>query len=198
MRIVILGVEPEESVVVALRAALPRANAICVTAEVPVAIDGAALVVLAPSAVARDDVVAVVDDLRRRLAGVPILAVGAEDRAALAVALLKAGASDYAVAGTEDVATCARGLLESASPRPPGDVAIPGLVGTSRAMVEVRALVRVAARAEAHVLIEGETGTGKEVVARAVHALGARAARPLRDRRLAAHPPLSDSESQCP
>jgi hypothetical protein len=72
---------------------------------------------------------------------VPILAVGAEDRAALAVALLKAGASDYAVAGTEDVATCARGLLESASPRPPGDVAIPGLVGTSRAMVEVRALV---------------------------------------------------------
>ena len=46
-------------------------------------------------------------------------------------------------------------------------------------MQQVRELVRTAARAEAHVLIEGETGTGKEVVARAVHALGRRAAGPF-------------------
>jgi len=37
--------------------------------------------------------------------------------------------------------------------------------------------VRVAAGTEAHVLVEGETGTGKEVVARAIHQLGPRAAR---------------------
>ena len=46
-------------------------------------------------------------------------------------------------------------------------------------MQQVRELVRTAARAEAHVLIEDETGTGKEVVARAVHALGRRAAGPF-------------------
>ncbi len=46
-------------------------------------------------------------------------------------------------------------------------------------MAEVRALVRVAAGTDAHVLLEGETGTGKEVVARAIHGLGARASRPF-------------------
>jgi transcriptional regulator with PAS, ATPase and Fis domain len=42
-------------------------------------------------------------------------------------------------------------------------------------MERVRTLVRTAARTGAPVLIEGETGTGKEVVARAIHALGPRA-----------------------
>src|SRR5437762_12528479 len=46
-------------------------------------------------------------------------------------------------------------------------------------MQQVRELVRTAARAEAHVLIEGETGTGKEVVARAIHSLGRRAGGPF-------------------
>jgi len=42
-----------------------------------------------------------------------------------------------------------------------------GLVGRSGAMEQVREQLRTAARIDAHVLLEGETGTGKEVVARA-------------------------------
>src|SRR5207248_1257975 len=73
--------------------------------------------------------------------------------------------------------------------------ALAGLVGRSPAIQQVRELVRTAARAEAHVLIEGETGTGKEVVARAVHALGRRAAGPFVPVNCAAVPEtLAESE----
>ena len=47
---------------------------------------------------------------------------------------------------------------------------VPELVGTSRAMVEVRHRVLMAARSDVHVLVTGATGTGKELVSRAIHA----------------------------
>jgi len=43
------------------------------------------------------------------------------------------------------------------------------LVGESSQMREIRSLIRLAASTEATVLVTGETGTGKELVARAVH-----------------------------
>lgn len=49
------------------------------------------------------------------------------------------------------------------------DVPIAGVVGISPAMREVRLAVRRMAKQEANVLLLGETGTGKEVVARAIH-----------------------------
>jgi DNA-binding NtrC family response regulator len=56
---------------------------------------------------------------------------------------------------------------------------LPGLIGSSDAMREVAALVEMVAPRNTPVLIEGETGTGKEVVARALHRLSQRAARPF-------------------
>ncbi|MBL8605417.1 MAG: sigma 54-interacting transcriptional regulator [Myxococcales bacterium] len=53
------------------------------------------------------------------------------------------------------------------------------LVGDSQAMQRLRTLVGRVASSELTVLIEGETGTGKEVVARAIHAASRRAAQPL-------------------
>jgi formate hydrogenlyase transcriptional activator len=53
------------------------------------------------------------------------------------------------------------------------------LVGDSPAMRSVRAAVAQVAPTDSTVLILGETGTGKELVARAVHALSARRAGPL-------------------
>ena len=48
------------------------------------------------------------------------------------------------------------------------------LVGSSPSMMQVYQLVRDIARVEATVLIEGETGTGKELIARAIHFSSAR------------------------
>jgi two-component system, NtrC family, response regulator HydG len=53
------------------------------------------------------------------------------------------------------------------------------LVGTSAAMRRVYELVAKVAKSDATVLITGETGTGKELVARAVHFNGARGKRPF-------------------
>jgi transcriptional regulator with GAF, ATPase, and Fis domain len=51
---------------------------------------------------------------------------------------------------------------------------LPGIVGTSPAMREVYRLTRLVARKPTTVLLVGETGTGKEMVARAVHRLSSR------------------------
>jgi transcriptional regulator with GAF, ATPase, and Fis domain len=54
-----------------------------------------------------------------------------------------------------------------------------GLLGVSPAMIALRARVRRVAAAPFHVLVDGESGAGKELVARALHAAG-----PRRHRRL--------------
>jgi len=56
---------------------------------------------------------------------------------------------------------------------------MPELVAESRAMQPVRRLMERVAPSDANVLITGEHGTGKEVVARWIHAASARASRPL-------------------
>ncbi|MFV0244331.1 MAG: sigma-54-dependent transcriptional regulator [Qingshengfaniella sp.] len=53
------------------------------------------------------------------------------------------------------------------------------LIGTSQLMERLRKDIINIGQAEGHVLIEGETGTGKTLVARAIHAVGAHANRPL-------------------
>lgn len=56
---------------------------------------------------------------------------------------------------------------------------LPELVGSSASMQELAGLIRMVAPRSTTVLIEGETGTGKEVVARALHRLSLRATRPF-------------------
>ncbi len=49
---------------------------------------------------------------------------------------------------------------------------LPGLIGRSRAMLAVAAQVRRLARLSRPVLVEGESGSGKDLVAKALHELG--------------------------
>src|ERR1700691_4335247 len=53
------------------------------------------------------------------------------------------------------------------------------LVGASKPMQEVMRIVEMAAPSSASVLITGETGTGKEIVARSIHKLSPRASGPF-------------------
>jgi len=54
-----------------------------------------------------------------------------------------------------------------------------GLIGQSHQMVEIYKLIARMAALDTTVLIDGETGTGKELVARAIHGASGRAARPF-------------------
>jgi DNA-binding NtrC family response regulator len=57
--------------------------------------------------------------------------------------------------------------------------ALPGMIGTSDSMQRVYRLVRLVASRTTTVLVAGPTGSGKELVARALHALSPRSAKPL-------------------
>ena len=72
---------------------------------------------------------------------------------------------------------------------------VPELIGVSDAMNAVRAAIARAAAAPFSVLIEGESGVGKELVARAIHQLSARRERRFCDLNCAALPDdLLDAE----
>jgi DNA-binding NtrC family response regulator len=203
MRLLIVDDEPSASVIAAAAAAgCPGAavSRVPAGAEPTARLDdgGADVVVLGPGA-AEEGTHDTLRALRLRRPELPILLVGTRDAAGPAVAAMKAGASDY-VALDGDLARALGGLAGNgrrpARPaRPGGAEPLDGLVGRSAAMAQVHALVRTAARTDAHVLIEGETGTGKEVVARALHALGRRAAGPFVPVNCAAVPEtLAESE----
>ena len=68
----------------------------------------------------------------------------------------------------------ARRLPERARAAP-----LPGMIGSSIAMQRVYRMARLVAPRSTTVLIAGPTGSGKELVARALHALSPRAAKPL-------------------
>ena len=72
---------------------------------------------------------------------------------------------------------------------------VPGILGRSRAIEELKETLRKVAPYDVNVLILGESGTGKEVVARALHKLSPRKDKPFVAINCAALPPeLLESE----
>lgn len=70
-----------------------------------------------------------------------------------------------------------------------------GMVGESQKMWQLRSLIHFIAPRPGHVLILGKSGAGKELVARAIHSLSPRGARPLVSRNAATIPDgLMDAE----
>jgi DNA-binding NtrC family response regulator len=60
-----------------------------------------------------------------------------------------------------------------------GNLGIEGVIGKDPAMEELIRIVRRIAPSNTTALIQGESGTGKEIIARAIHRLSPRAARPF-------------------
>ncbi|MHC4607493.1 MAG: sigma-54-dependent transcriptional regulator, partial [Planctomycetota bacterium] len=105
-----------------------------------------------------------------------------------AVEAVKVGAEEYLtkpVTDDELLAAVRRALnklhLRRAGNSPPCEApaAPAGLIGTSSAMCEVFNAISKAASTDATALIAGECGTGKELVARAIHYGSGRAAAPF-------------------
>ena len=117
--------------------------------------------------------------LREHVQNIPILLITKESSEAFALAALRAGITDYVKDPCTDeefserVAHCLRqrraqvltGLETSGNYEFLENV----LIGVSPAILDVRADIRKVAATHSNILITGETGTGKEVVAQAIH-----------------------------
>jgi two-component system response regulator PilR (NtrC family) len=123
-------------------------------------------------------------ELVRHIAGLPgdlpVAVITAYGSAENAVAALKAGAFDYVSkpVGLEQLRTLVKSAL-SLPERNDNGAGGGGLLGASAPMREVRQLIAKLARTQAPVHICGESGSGKELAARQIHAGGARRAAPF-------------------
>ncbi len=113
-----------------------------------------------------------------------IVFVAASSTEELAIAALRAGAQQYVKGPWTSQALCS--AVDDVRPgatapvgHQDGLVGGDALVGRSVAMRDLRERIARIARASSNVLILGETGTGKELVAELLHRNGPRAARPF-------------------
>ena len=151
--------------------------------------DGDVDVVLIDLHLARsaEDGLVLVKEVRAGFRAVPIVVSGSQDHAAVRDAM-KCGAWDYVI--KEEIAERIVPLLRNLRQhqeleqevrvlRARRDQPIAGLVGSSEAMQRLRADLARVAKSDKAVLVRGETGSGKELVARAIHDLSSRSAEPF-------------------
>ena len=115
----------------------------------------------------------------------PVAVITAYGSAENAVVALKAGAFDYVSKPVvlDELRTMVRTALKLSEP----GAAVPApaqeggsrLIGASQAMQALRAQIARLARSQAPIAINGESGSGKELAAREIHAQSARAGKPF-------------------
>jgi DNA-binding NtrC family response regulator len=142
-------------------------------------------------------------DLLRELRGgahreIPVVVATAYGDSDRTIEAMRDGAFDYVtkpfdlplLLATVERALRQRTLQRSLPPRapPPIPIASGALIGTSAAMLAIWKQIGRAAASDAPVLITGETGTGKELVARAIHEYSPLAKEPFVAVNLAALP----------
>ena len=125
--------------------------------------------------------------VRENLASTEVMTITGYATVPGAVEAMKEGAAEYLAKPFTDeelFGAVGRALARlrarrAARPEPVAQVMAPGLLGASPAMEEVMRMVAKAAASEATALITGESGSGKEMVARAIHYNSARASAPF-------------------
>lgn len=125
------------------------------------------------------------EHLRTRIADTPVILMTAFGSLDVAVDAIDRGAFDYLPKPFDLDAACdivARALQRqtadhpSLAPPPPLDANAAEIIGRSRVMQDIFRQVALVARESVPVLITGESGVGKELVARAIHRRSASAA----------------------
>ena len=136
------------------------------------------------------DGIALLETIRARRPDVDVVVITAFEDMRTAIGAMKAGAYDYLVKPLDldridfVVERCARDQrLRRRATQLAADAAEPyalsQLVGRDPRMIDIYKTIGAVARTRTPVLIRGETGTGKEVIARAIHFNSADAAEPF-------------------
>ncbi|HGG60975.1 MAG TPA: sigma-54-dependent Fis family transcriptional regulator [Gammaproteobacteria bacterium] len=123
----------------------------------------------------------IVDHIDRQHPDLPVAVITAYGNIEGAVQALQAGAFDF-VSKPVDLDVLRRlitAALKRSPPRPPANQIASRLLGDSPAIHELRTLIAKLARSQAPVYIHGESGVGKELVARELHQAGPRASKPF-------------------
>ena len=128
-------------------------------------------------------------DLQQELAKgsvqIPIIFITGHGDIPMSVRAMKAGALEFLTKPVNDedlLEAIQQAIARDLRARQKGDRAQPHfeeIVGTSAALREALKKVEVVAPTESTVLILGETGTGKELIARAIHTISTRSGRPF-------------------
>jgi DNA-binding NtrC family response regulator len=136
------------------------------------------------------DGVEILRQIKERDAGVEVVILTGHPDVASAVAALKLGAYDYLSKPVDLEALCRliRQIVErtrlqeevrTLRSRLGERVAAREFIAASPALREIKAILQTVAPTDSTVLIEGETGTGKEVVAAALHRMSPRRDKPF-------------------
>jgi len=146
-----------------------------------------------------DDACALIAELKSRRPALPILMLTTSASPLLAVEAMRAGASDYLVkpVSPDRLMEALRSVTTRESPRDElapltekmsASLDFDAMIGTAPQFRAALAQAAKAARGQGHVLIEGERGTGKEMLMRAMHGASPRSKESLRIINLASIP----------
>ncbi|TYO91258.1 sigma-54-dependent transcriptional regulator [Oceanicella actignis] len=148
---------------------------------------GAARVVLLDLILPDADGIDLLREMTRADPGAKVIVITANGSINRAVDAMRGGAFDFLVKPFDDkrllsavanAAAAAGGAAEAAA-APPAGSRFHGFVGSSPAMQAVYEKVRSIGRSTATVFVTGESGSGKEVCAQAIHAVSNRASGPF-------------------